>query len=179
MGGEPHHQTIVSRNQRYNWATPGLLRLQPFTQSFSFLHIRFSTRNSSCFYRSKDSADVRIFSCFQLNMPLKLRAYSKNVWELVNLLVWPVMVGITQDIPDILRPRQCLTSSCLLEAQWLCSEQLGETESVCQVNVASLSFCQQYSEKEDKYEEEIKVLTDKLKEVPENIILATIRPSSD
>jgi len=26
-------------------------------------------------------------------------------------------------------------------------------------------FCQQYSEKEDKYEEEIKVLTDKLKEV--------------
>lgn len=26
-------------------------------------------------------------------------------------------------------------------------------------------FCQQYSEKEDKYEEEIKILTDKLKEV--------------
>lgn len=28
-----------------------------------------------------------------------------------------------------------------------------------------LSVCHQYSEKEDKYEEEIKVLTDKLKEV--------------
>lgn len=28
-----------------------------------------------------------------------------------------------------------------------------------------LCLCQQYSEKEDKYEEEIKVLTDKLKEV--------------
>lgn len=28
-----------------------------------------------------------------------------------------------------------------------------------------VSVCQQYSEKEDKYEEEIKVLTDKLKEV--------------
>lgn len=32
-------------------------------------------------------------------------------------------------------------------------------------NVASVCLCQQYSEKEDKYEEEIKVLTDKLKEV--------------
>lgn len=32
-------------------------------------------------------------------------------------------------------------------------------------NVIPLCLCQQYSEKEDKYEEEIKVLTDKLKEV--------------
>lgn len=33
----------------------------------------------------------------------------------------------------------------------------------------SLCFCQQYSEKEDKFEEEIKVLTDKLKEVGEKM----------
>lgn len=39
----------------------------------------------------------------------------------------------------------------------VCSRRLGGDASLC--------LCQQYSEKEDKYEEEIKVLTDKLKEV--------------
>ena len=47
------------------------------------------------------------------------------------------------------------------------------------MNVASLCFCQQYSGKEDKYEEEIKILTDKLKEVPKNIISVKIRSSLD
>lgn len=37
-----------------------------------------------------------------------------------------------------------------------------------------LCVCQQYSEKEDKYEEEIKVLTDKLKEVRSSEILFII-----
>lgn len=41
----------------------------------------------------------------------------------------------------------------------------NELKVCVRVNVVSLCFCQQYSEKEDKYEEEIKVLTDKLKEV--------------
>lgn len=41
----------------------------------------------------------------------------------------------------------------------------GDVKMCLLLQLMALFFCQQYSEKEDKYEEEIKVLTDKLKEV--------------